>query len=521
MIKNITNIVLIIFSFIIIFSCSENVNETSLIDNQSPNTSLFLFPDDPDSIRQQKSRLQVHWWGDDPDGLIRGYYFRWVGLQDGWSFTTSNDSIFSLPIGTSDTTFLFQVTAADQEGNGKYDQSIIRNGTDYGVEPFIDENSNGIWDEGEHYFDIGAVDPTPAEQKFPIKNSSPVINWDKESDLPLESFPVMTVGWIVNDLDGLESIVNINIAINDTNQFVPLDGHVRLVTLRIKDLNADQSEMEILINGSEDNIFSETLKGLILDANNRLFIQAVDISGASSPFTPLPDTSRDWYVKKPKGDLLIVDDFAGGDNAQEYYNNLFDNMSGGAFIDKYDLFDIEATSLPYSSITFLETLKLFKYLYWYSDSTPSLEFTSSVTQKYIIDGGKIAYSLTFQDSSASFTFDLATLQSFLPIEALGEESPLSFLFPGANLISFEDFNYYPQLRTETTVGFVRTYIPSSLSASGIHNLSSNQINGTISLIDNSKSLFFIGLPLHQCDGILGNVQTLMEVVLIDEFGLTP
>ncbi|MBU1679125.1 MAG: hypothetical protein KKD86_09760, partial [Bacteroidetes bacterium] len=95
-----------------IVSCSEQITDTPH-ENKSPETFLFLYPDNPDSLSQQKSRLKVHWWGDDPDGLIIGYYFKWEGLEDSWTFTTKNDSTFSQPIGTADTTFRFLVAAVD------------------------------------------------------------------------------------------------------------------------------------------------------------------------------------------------------------------------------------------------------------------------------------------------------------------------------------------------------------------------------------------------------------------------
>ena len=88
-----------------------------LLPNQAPDTEIFLFADDPDSLNQQKSRLSVHWWGDDPDGLVLGYYFRWVGVSPQWTFTPLNDSLFSLPIGSADTIYTFEVAAVDVEGN--------------------------------------------------------------------------------------------------------------------------------------------------------------------------------------------------------------------------------------------------------------------------------------------------------------------------------------------------------------------------------------------------------------------
>ncbi len=111
------------------------------------------------------------------------------------------------------------------------------------------------------------------------------------SFVPDTSFPVMTFQWNANDLDGVESISSINISLNDTNSFVSLPGSIRLVTIRIKDLNASTPEMEILINGSDGNIYSELLPGLQLDAENKFYVQAVDLSGAASERIVLPGRS--------------------------------------------------------------------------------------------------------------------------------------------------------------------------------------------------------------------------------------
>ncbi len=49
---------------------------------------------------------------------------------------------------------------------------------------------------------LDAIDASPASQKFPIKNSSPEINWNDLRVLPEKSFPAITVGWDASDLDG-------------------------------------------------------------------------------------------------------------------------------------------------------------------------------------------------------------------------------------------------------------------------------------------------------------------------------
>jgi len=237
----------------LLLTCTENISDNPH-ENREPDTFLFIYTDDDVELNKQRSRLRIHWWGDDPDGLIVGYYYFWEGLSDSWTFTTENDIVFSLPIGTIDTTYNFKVVAVDNSGNGIYDNSVDWKGENFGPEPFIDENGNGLYDNEEIYYDLGLIDQTPAVQIFPIKNSPPTIVWTEASALPLSSLPIVTVGWLADDLDGVESIVQINIALNDTTDYVELGRSVKLITLRLDDPDSESAMMEILINGSDGNI---------------------------------------------------------------------------------------------------------------------------------------------------------------------------------------------------------------------------------------------------------------------------
>lgn len=503
-------------------NCSEDFDDNK-IPNQPPKTYLFLKTEN--DISQQKSKLRIHWWGDDPDGLVIGYYFRWVGVSNEWTFTTKNDSLFSLPIGTKDTTYNFIVAAVDNGGNGVYDYNVMWNEINLGPEPFIDSDGNGVYTAGEKFWDIGLIDPDPASQIFPIKNTSPTIEWTKVTTLPANSFPVMTVGWTTDDLDGVETITKINIALNDTNNPVALNGNVSLVTLRVKDINATNPTMEILINGNESNVWGQELPNLKLDDNNIIYVQAMDISGAKSEFIRLPDTNETWFVKKPKSKFLIIDDYPGGATPQNFYKNVFDTLNGGVLLNKYDVFDMENNPLPYPTITFYETMKLFKYIFWYSNYTPTIDLLSSCVQKFVLHNGKIFLSLSFQYTTATFTFDLSIAQSFLPIEGLGETKPYTSVFSGAVINPSDTTVKYPPLKTNAGTSFIRTYIPSTLSAKKIYDISGNagidgSINGNVSFMDNSKSLFFIGLPLHSCNGN-GTVGQLLKKVFFEEFNMTP
>ena len=71
------------------------------------------------AISQQQSSVSLHWWGDDPDGIIVGYFISFDDLN--WTFTYSNDSLISFPIYGADTLYNFRVAATDNSGNGIYD----------------------------------------------------------------------------------------------------------------------------------------------------------------------------------------------------------------------------------------------------------------------------------------------------------------------------------------------------------------------------------------------------------------
>ncbi len=280
--------------------------------------------------------------------------------------------------------------------------------------------------------------------------------------------------------------------------------------------------MEILINGSDQNIHTELLSGLLLDENNKIYLQAEDLSGANSEIISLPDSNDTWYVKKPKGKLLIFDDLHGGSSDEEariFYNQVFSTIGGGSLAGKFDQYDLFNQPLPFESVTLLETMKLFDYAFWYSASDPRIDLLNIVTNKYLQSGGKIAFSLTFQNSSEEFQFDLSILQGFLPVDSVS--SALTFLLSGADVLPSEPNSGYLPLKTTATISFVRTYVPNALVSTKIYELSSSQLSGNIGFITNDKTRFFIGLPLHQCNGGDGNVDVMLEKVFFEEFGLVP
>ncbi|MDP4174814.1 MAG: hypothetical protein Q8933_12635 [Bacteroidota bacterium] len=511
--KKFLHLVPLVLFALVISACNEQVTDV-LSTNKAPHTFVSLFPDS--SISKQQSRLKVSWWGDDPDGLVIGYYFTWDNVH--WTFTTKNDSLFALKIGASDVSYLFKVAAVDNGGNGVYDNSVVQNGIDYGPEPFIDQNGDGKYNPGEKFYDIGLIDPNPASMKYPIKNSAPTIEFNKLTVLPEVSYPIMTLGWDADDVDGGETIVKINIALNDTNNYVTLPGNTRLVMLRMKDFNSPGAKMEILLNGSESNIFSEKLDGLKLNDYNKVYIQAEDISGAKSRFNALPSESKKWYVKKPVSNFLVIDDSQVEDNSDDFYKNIFNTMHGGSLNNKYEVWDINKNKVPYDNVTFLETMKLFKYVYWYNeDSNPNLSLASVSARKFIDNGGKIAFSMALPQ-----TLDVLLLRAFLPIDSVGvspSKDYITTLYSNTNITGSYS---YPALKTTSSLHYIKCIYPTNSTADAIYNFSTSQLSGNkiIGVRSTDKKLFFIELPLSKSDGTQGNVKTLLEKIFFEDFGLT-
>ena len=149
------------------------------------------------------SRQELHWWGEDTDGDIIGYRYKWSS-DSSWTFTDLESGVFYVPIRSDLDVFSFEVKAVDNDGN---------------------------------------EDLTPSRLIFPIKNSSPEISFrylsnpliaDIGSDTTF-TFPTRTFIWDLYDQDGNETIVDVFYAIDDTCEscWVRLDGDETSITLSL------------------------------------------------------------------------------------------------------------------------------------------------------------------------------------------------------------------------------------------------------------------------------------------------
>ena len=143
---NLKNVYL--FGFVLIFSCNrwEYEDRSEPIELSSPETYLTLVAVDTifsttdsfgniiyaideepssdylwDTLSQAfttitTSRQELHWWGDDPDGEIVGYKYKWSS-DTVWTFTDLESGIFYVPIRSELDIFSFEVRAVDNDGN--------------------------------------------------------------------------------------------------------------------------------------------------------------------------------------------------------------------------------------------------------------------------------------------------------------------------------------------------------------------------------------------------------------------
>lgn len=483
----------LLFLVLLVAACSDTPNDP--VGNKPPETYLSLHPDD--ELRTTTSRQHIHWWGDDPDGFVAGYFISFDNKS--WTFTTKNDSVFALTLSGSDTTYAFFVRAVDDQGNGRYD-------TDgpYGPEPFTDENGNGVYDDGENFIDLGAVDPTPADLNYPIQNSPPVVVFTQGSDVPDTTFTVATFSWIGTDLDGDETIQEYQYALNDTTNQASWKSLPRSTTFLTLFENDGLQE--------GDNVF---------------YLRAVDIAGANSRIIRMPDTAGTWYVKKPRTELLIVDDYGPVDVSAEFYRGVTDTLFGGRFRNA-DIFDIKTGAStttrgkylpPYINPTFIETLKLFRYVIWYGDNNPTFNVAQLALPDFQASGGSILFTAAFPESAID---PRGGITDFAPVDSL---SPTAITFVPKETLAEPDAESpgYPILKRDSQgipVAFVR-HLFRKINARNLYRFQeSTRWEGqpVVAVRSGDSRFILFGIPLHRFDAD-GTIGPLIHQIFRNEFGV--
>ena len=321
------------------------------------------------------SRQIIHWWGEDADGQINGYDYKWSS-DSSWIHTDLESGTFYVPIRSELDVFSFEVRAVDNEGN---------------------------------------KDNTPSRIVLPIRNSTPTISFRHLSNPQIAdiggdtsyTFPTRTFNWDIYDQDGNETITDIFYAIDDTC-----------------------STCWVRLNGNQSSL---TLTGL-LPGQRTFYLMCQDIAGAKSSTIQFPDTlavseAQVWVVKPVIGDVLIVDDYPldNQNNTLGWYASLMDTITS---INGYSIWEI-GDELPYSSVDIKANLNYFKHVVWFAayNNTAAANDTYNAAEasllNFVMSGGNLFINpIDFEDT----TF------AWFPLDSITTLNPNGRLRPGKELI---------------------------------------------------------------------------------------
>ena len=499
------NIILIVLAVFGVFQCSlkdpfSDRKKDQLIQNSPPQTHLFLLVNqtvviDEDTLdsgqivhRQHitgldttASKQVLHWWGDDPDGKVTGYYYQW-DFDSIPTYTTQEYDTFYVPIRSDYDEFSFTVWAVD---------------------------------------DQGAQDPTPASLRFPIYNTPPFIRFALGSNpsspnnpnVTHYTFPTRSFFWEVEDADGRATVTKILYALDDTTQWSELSGDVNQMT------------------------FTEAT----LDTGyHQFFVKAQDISGASSNVIMFPDPNDSdvpnyWKVKAPKGRILLVNDYAQDQNlytTQTFYENILKNdpqvMADGGYsvweigTNKTPVFNPQ-NALPYSSIDIEANFRYFDKVIWFSYlGEPNISDAGLSMTRFVKNGGKLL--ITNGNSG-----EPDTTWTFTNIDSVYILNPTGRLMKGVGIVSDLDIGESGTLDMQLgklLAARVHALIPGpgadiifrmqpdSTFESEVPYTGSPAV-GIRYRVGEGECLY-LSVPLHFCDG-LGNVADVLNYLLFDEF----
>lgn len=387
--------------------------------------------------------------------------FRFSFDSTNWTTTTLNDSTFQLVIVGNDSTFRFWVAAIDDKGN---------------------------------------IDPTPATNLYPVFNSAPSVSFNSGTSIPDTSFTVAVFAWTGTDPDGDNTISKYFWALNDTSSWNEVSATTSSLTLR-------QSN------------------GIVPNSNNKLYLKVRDIAGIYSPVVTMPDTGKTWYVREPRGRVLLIDDYPSSilDNQQaaEFYQGALDSPAVGNY-SKLDIKTSAGANLPKIVSMFTETLKLFPCIVWYAyrgNSTTdnaNFDLAQQTLPFYLVAGGKIFFSTGFPNNIDQ----QGSIVNFAPVDSV-----TNFF---AN-VTFQTQvivvdNNYPVLEAASPSPDNVRGIKYRNGTPVIYNVPFNPPYDTTKLtvcikdaVVNPK-VFFLSVPLNRMNGN-GNAVFFIRKVLGSDFGI--
>lgn len=406
-------------ALIVLVSCEPGL-DGELNENLPPTTSLTVNEINLPEGERLVSQVDISWWGDDPDGYVVGYEL-FIGdvttaNNEDWTFTTSSDSTFILPIneGEQNADVQFTVRAVDNDD---------------------------------------ARDPDPQSVVFPITNSVPEIEFNNFETPPDTTYRIASFGFNAFDPDGDANLNRIEIALNDTTSddaWKDIGLGFDLVTLRIDDTKSTPTA-EVLLGRSASS--SEiSFDEINLNSENEFFIRSID--NAASVSDPV---AYNWHVKKQESTVLFLNDYQGDDSEDRF--TLHRELLSQAGITEIDYLDISdgtptggrrvqlSQAFPdrsLSSPTINMMLAEWDHIYWISDNLDrNIGYALEITLDFFEQGGTM-----FVNIPSKFISDDNSLLQFLPFERVepvpsGEQS--FYIRENSELRASGDMENAPQL----------------------------------------------------------------------------
>ena len=377
-----------------------------------------------------------------------------------WIFTTRNDSTFQLTISGNDSTFHFWVAAVD---------------------------------------DKGLIDPTPASNRYPVYNSPPSVTFNGGTEIPETTFTVASFSWTGTDPDGDNTIKYYHWALNDTSTWHRISGTTNLLTLRLD-------------------------SGLVINANNKLYLKAEDIAGAFSPVIKMPDSNKTWFVRPVTGSVLLLNDYyrttpTDVQQAQRFYDSALSIMA----YSKLDIKVSNGANIPkIVNPMFIETLKLFSVVIWFGNRSnvapdnTNFDLAQQSLPYFIAAGGKIFFSTGFPNSIIS----QGNIVSFAPVDSVMN---FTFNIAGPNETIVSD-NAYPVLRVGGVSLDLTRGIHPRPGSHVIYKMPFNPPYDTNKIVvclkdtDANPHVVFMSVPLNRMDGLQTATSFLRRVINTD-FGI--
>ncbi len=463
-----------ISAFLFLFSCKKGEK----IANQAPETYLFLDKIELSGSDRLNSILQLHWNGEDKDGIVKHFEFSINGGE--WQTTTKTDSTFRLDLtsGADSADIKFEIRSVD-------DQNL--------------------------------KDPSPASLIIPIKNTAPTIQFDV-SYFPADTiYPVLTFLWNVNDIDGNSTLDSIYLKVNNGN-WINLSPNVSMVTI-IPDnpKNAGKQNAKVYTQYSK-NPFAQVLTDFDVNGNNQFYIKAKDKGGLFSDI----DSSKIFLVQTQKSDIILVDGVSTNPRPITLYGQVIDQLYGS-----YDYLDFtKGSNFPKITLTLEWWFQLHKEIFWYASSTVTqldyIERSEAVIQNCLNLGRKFLFSIpvpkTLSPTSAIYRFS--------PIDSLTIQKDAFMLGNSEAIPDAVTGNNYPILKN-TGPGLISQISPFYPKASAkvlyradLTGSSGNWNDSTIvaaQLLNpqNKINLIFFVIPLDKLNGNSNLVQFFQAIK--DEF----